>query len=367
MTPRLEKRDADLDSAKSSQSTNEMMEKKRSFGFFLTYAAAMVILITSLKLLFEGRQASRILTAIRNTINLWQQRQNIQRHELQRQRCDHDNWKEGYISASWWREDLHDCVTYDLSLRSKPLQDAGVARLVDSLSDSWYLGINKRTGKRRRQLQSLDLSGNELTSKGAAILARWISTDPVAPNDSALNKIRGAEGSTLSEPERIPTALRGTRSRPFVLHIENNPILARGRQVLERAVDRALEHHVHVVVYGGGVVEPQRQNILKVGPVVLTLGAPKLAEKDTQTWQYPPTLKTDFLALSIPVLYFFFGTAFGLMCASNKRLKRYAIKMLKIVFEYQNKAIKWLINSVDSEGPTGLGMSKEKEELIQSK
>ena len=320
---------------------------------FASFASIAVLLVAT-KILLEDGKVGRVVYNVRNLLLKRREAHNIAKHVLSLQRCDHDNWNSGGLNLRYWREDVRKCATYDLSLRSAPLQDQGVQRLVDALTGTFFLRSSKKLGKPNRQLKYLDLQGNELTAKSAALLARWISTEPEDPNDSRLQDAMGEGWSVLGEPERIPTALLGTRSQPFELHVEGNPIMAKGRQQLMRAVDRAAEYGVYVIVFGGGYYDPPRHNSLKLGPLLLELGAKKIDKEDMQEWRYPPTLKNDLRDLSTPVLFFILGMLVGVLTAS-KPVKRRLVEGLKSLNDFQIFAMKVLISAIG----TGLDESAQ--------
>ena len=86
------------------------------------------------------------------------------------------NFQSGQFQLHYWRENVHTCATYDLSLRKHPLKDSGLTSLIEALTGEYYLHKNKNGNNKvvnRRILRKLDLQGNELTSTGAAILARY--------------------------------------------------------------------------------------------------------------------------------------------------------------------------------------------------
>ena len=154
----------------------------------------------------------------------------------------------------------------------------------------------------------------------------------------------------MSEAERIPSALYGSRSQPFELHLEGNPILPRGRQQLERAVDRAAELGVYVQVFGGGSMDPPSHNSLKLGPLELTLGGKKIDRRELEMlWRYPPTLKHDLSQITQSLFFFLLGVLFGVI-TGTRWMRRNIVTVLELFMKFQIRAMKLLITSVGTGG-----------------
>ena len=181
-------------------------------------------------------------------------------------RCDETDepvpWR---LFHSGWRS-LSSCVEYDLSLRRRPLGDNGVKRLVNLLGRKEYAQRG-----RRGQLRVLNLQRQRITRRGAGYLARWLSVDPLGPEEG------NATGSEL-DVDRLPTAA----ARSIFINLEGNPIGLLGVKDLERAVDKARLNGVRVVIIGGGspsdAMERRRggqggggaAHVVKLGPIEYT-------------------------------------------------------------------------------------------------
>ena len=235
-----------------------------------------------------------------------------ERHRMRRRaydrtkRCDESDepvpWKPFH---SGWRS-LSSCVEYDLSLRRRPLGDKGVKRLVNLLGRREYAERG-----RRGQLRVLNLQRQGITRRGAGYLARWLSVDPIDPED-------GESSGLVLDVDRLPTAA----SRSIFINLEGNPIGLLGVKDLERAVDKARLNGIRVVIIGGGspsdAVERRRggqggggaHHMVKLGPIEYTRKSVEMPP-----WRLPVPMLKKFnervrdnpILPSIKVLAVFFG------------------------------------------------------------
>ena len=216
--------------------------QRESWRVWLLLASALILAFVVL--LIVAPAAERGFYLVKKARNLWR--------DLHRKRiggksspCDHGDWK-GLFGRVRQKHIRH-CMHIDLSLLHDPLGDSGVALLTETLSGINFLKHNDRTRQPEKNLRKLKLENSEITSTGAAYLARWIAKEPRGPNSKSLPPMKHGNWSDTPVVLRIPTAIVG----PFELHLQGNPILGRGRRQLERAVYTAMGHGLNVVVFGG--------------------------------------------------------------------------------------------------------------------
>ena len=312
--------------------------QRESWRVWLLLASALILAFVVL--LIVAPAAERGFYLVKKARNLWRdlhRKRLDQRHRRQKQLCDHGDWK-GLFGRVRQKHIRH-CMHIDLSLLHDPLGDSGVALLTETLSGINFLKHNDRTRQPEKNLRKLKLENSEITSTGAAYLARWIAKEPRGPNSKSLPPMKHGNWSDTPVVLRIPTAIVG----PFELHLQGNPILGRGRRQLERAVYTAMGHGLNVVVFGGGGFDAPRQNSLKLGPLEMTLGGRKITKEDMEEWRIPPKAIDDIKEYRNDTLLLLLGGVLGLI------LGVVMPKLLPTFLKYLLPAVKWLKSAIDEQ------------------
>ena len=188
-----------------------------------------------------------------------ERRRTKRRHHHKVRLCDETDEPKRWLAQGWRR--LSSCVEYDLSLRRRPLGDAGVRRLTRLLGRGEYA-----TRDWSGRLRVLNLERQGVSRRGAGYLARWLSVDPIPADHST--------AADLVDIDRIPTAAH----RSIQINLMGNPIDVLGVKHLERAVEKARINGVKVVIVGGGSASDipggkkgkeggGHEHVVKVGPV----------------------------------------------------------------------------------------------------
>lgn len=190
------------------------------------------------------------------------ERHRTRRRDYRRSRlCDETDEPKRWLAQGWRR--LSSCVEYDLSLRRRPLGDAGVKRLVNLLERKEYAARD-----RKRRLRVLNLERQGITRRGAGYLARWLSVGPIPADNS----------TAMVDVDRMPTAAHNS----IMINLMGNPVGILGVKHLERAVEKARINGIKVVIVGGGSASDGvlggkkgingvgHEHVVKLGPIEYT-------------------------------------------------------------------------------------------------